>query len=432
MVITRKPVVTPCNRERTPWMVTFYVGGKRRREFRKSETDAHERANVLAQSMMQQEEIPASLFKIREYQKADLFLAHYGMEGQIMAVCREWAETHRPRDTGSEAKRITVYGVIEQIRKMKARAVKDEAIRKRSYWSNDIFLRHIERTFGPGPITTLTPSVIEDWLLNLQVKKGGVVMPAAPSTVDHYWSAMKHVIKFSLMKGYLTRFDYTEVKISKAKLNQDIRDFYSIGEVKKILAGLIKYPDFDLTGMFILQLFCGLRSEEVWDPHYDKPPLLWLHVDFDERSISLPSGIDKKGYRRFLQNMPEVAWDWLEIAATQKVSATRWRSNKDRIYNDGRKTGSVAPKGCRRRIRTFFDTIGVEFRSNGLRRTLATYYANATQDSHKAAELLRHQGTTMLLQHYLGLENPQGYIATKAKGEEFLRLRPSGLPSRPS
>lgn len=378
-------------------MVEFQEDGRRRRVFRESELKALEYANVLTGRM------GPSTPNDKDYKRAEQILHQVGMGGKILDVVFEWISMNGVK----ERPESVMTGItIDELSLIDAKKELDGTIRPRTARSYALLLKRFREQFGQTPISRLTPDDINEWLDNATTVMDGVIVPVSLKTRAHYWSTSIKVLRHAAEKGLLRRFDFTRIKKPRFRRKTTV-DFYTLDELRMILDGLVRHPEFDLLGYVVLGLFCGLRSEEICDPGGDKPALMWRHINFDERSISLDSRIDKKGYRRFIQNAPDVAWAWLELA------------RKD--------DGPVAPQGLRRKVRKFFKKIGVAFRPNGLRYSCATYYANGTQSEHMTAALLRHQGTGMLLQRYLGHENPQGYMATKARGEEFLRLLPPPL-----
>lgn len=379
-----------------PWMVEYHENGKRRRVFRETNSSAREFANEINMKLG-----PAG--DLESYVQAEQILNQVGMGGKILDVVIEWVNMR-----GDLKERVSrpVHVIIDELTLIDARKLLEGALRTKSHKNNEMLLSRVLSAFEDKGITDITPEAVNEWLDNATTLSGKVNTPISLTTRHHYQAAITRVLKHSVAKGYIPSFDFTEIRTPKKRRKKTV-DFYTLDELRLILNKLIGHPS-ELLGFVTLQLFCGIRSEEIWEPDYNKPLLKWAHLNFDERSISLSEDMDKKGYRRFIQNMPEIAWEWLALA----------RQDDDK---------TVAPPGLRRRRGNFFREIGVPYRQNGFRYSCATYYANGTQDEHKTATLLRHQGTAMLLQHYLGRENPQGYISTKAKGEDFLSLRP-GIP----
>lgn len=186
-----------------------------------------------------------------------------------------------------------------------------------------------------------------------------------------------------------------------SRQSEDIR-FLSVSECSSIMEGAGKY-----TAALALMLFAGIRPEEIRSK--DKPPLLWRHINIDERIIRIPGDIAKTGRARLIEGLPNTVWQWLTVVVDQLPS------------ND--------PKLARQPICPYISVQAVRhakalagygpdnpWPSDALRHSFATYHVAAFNDPGLCAMLMGHEGNpTMLHRHYRGL-------ATKKEAQRFWQI----------
>jgi|GEM_PF-1012692 len=215
-------------------------------------------------------------------------------------------------------------------------------------------------------------------------------------------------VKFRAVRAFLNWCDKQDPRyfrtnpikgvIVKPLVREKDIEFLSIEEVGMILEAPEPHK-----WAFVLQLFAGIRPEELASP--EKPGLQWEHINRKEKIIRVPGdvakGNAKQSMARVLDTLPDNIWSWLK---------------------DAPKTGPVFPFRYIEISRTAKRLSGYggarKWPSDGLRHTFATYHVAAFQNPGHTALLMGHRGSTqMLYRNYRGL-------TTKAEGDRFFGLLP--------
>lgn len=181
-------------------------------------------------------------------------------------------------------------------------------------------------------------------------------------------------------------------KLSKQK-------FFTIEECEALLRNI----DPKFLPAVVLQLFAGIRPEEIAPVDEGKARLRWSDIRFAERQIRVEADIAKTGRPRLLEDLPDAVWAWL--APHQKKEgqvcdvALRYLQSKER---------SAAGFSKRK-----------PWPADGPRHTFITYAVNSTRNVDLVSWWAGHEGKTNLIHStYLGLTD-------KATAERFLALRPT-------
>lgn len=175
--------------------------------------------------------------------------------------------------------------------------------------------------------------------------------------------------------------------------------FYAVGDVRRLLDAL----DAETRAAVAVQLFAGLRPEEVVPRQGDKTGIAWPHLLFAERIVRVPAEVAKTRRARVLEGLPPALWWWLDLAPAEGRSGALWQRT-DELY--------------RWRLGRALKAVSVERIRDGFRHTFATYAVALNSDPGRVALWLGHEGNpTMLHRHYRGL-------ATNADAEAFFALRP--------
>jgi integrase len=176
--------------------------------------------------------------------------------------------------------------------------------------------------------------------------------------------------------------------------------FLKVHEARALLEAALKH-DASMVPFFSMQLFCGIRTEEM------------LHLDWS--SVDLVNGIHlrrtKCGIPRVITWLPECLRPWIEARV--------------------RKGGQVVPRGFRKRrdhviARATHAPDGTELFSvpqNCLRHTYATYACAYHESWQLVMEQMGHRNPRMLYEHY------RNYVSKAAAVEFFSIKPPEGLKS---
>lgn len=170
----------------------------------------------------------------------------------------------------------------------------------------------------------------------------------------------------------------------------------------EVCEGLLREMSRETWPALAVQLFAGLRPEEVVPRLPGKAGLEWSHLLIGERMVRVPAEVAKTRRARILEDLPPALWSWIE-AAPGKREGRLW---------------PVTDQAWRARLVGALRRVGAERIRDGLRHTFATYAVALTGDAGRVALWLGHEGrTSMLHRHYRGL-------ATRAQAEAFFALRP--------
>jgi integrase len=152
----------------------------------------------------------------------------------------------------------------------------------------------------------------------------------------------------------------------------------------------------------VVQLFAGIRPEEVCPIYMDKERLAWEHFDFAARIVRVPAAVSKTRRARVIEGLPPALWAWLALVPREKRVGPLHDGQSDHL---------------RRRLKAGLPA-GVPWISRGPRKSFATHAVAFTGEVGKVALWLGHEGNpTMLHRHYRGL-------VTKADGAKFFGMRP--------
>lgn len=194
----------------------------------------------------------------------------------------------------------------------------------------------------------------------------------APNTV--LWLMQKITFLFNRAKslGYLREFDGFD-KSLLPKAQKTPIEVYSLDEVSQILRYAHKTCPIWLPNI-ALRCFVGLRTEEA-------SKMLWEWIDIERKKILIPAEICKTRDDWVLQspNLPDTIFKWLKLTPEEK--------RVGKIPTPPRALGRV---------------IKLPLKTNGFRHTFCTMHISLFGSADKTATLLKHKGTSVLYQHYLG------------------------------
>ncbi len=187
-------------------------------------------------------------------------------------------------------------------------------------------------------------------------------------------------------------------KITGTEGDRNAPRFYPVATV----AALLERAGPALRPALALQLFAGLRPEEVAPGDAGKGRISWEDINPAERMVRVPADVAKTRVVRVLEGLPEALWAWLPAnPESGKKDGPIWLGTYDWYQTQAR--AALAEPWIR----------------DGLRHTFATYAVALIGDVGRVSEWLGHEGSTALIhRHYKA-------AARKADAVAFFGLRPS-------
>lgn len=261
------------------------------------------------------------------------------------------------------------------------------------------------------------------------------------SAVEHFgksmlFSALTKAKLLTYIKGgetYWVRYARkraVSVLISKARDLEAIRlnplDGYTFEDAPKSTPHFLKLEDTqaildytaqhkpELVTPFALQLFAGIRTEELSRNEVNgKRPLRWSDIKFGE-SITVPVEVSKTGDRRVVDYWPAALTNWLDKPAkadSQVCTVSELDDAKSKLIKalNKERVAQSLPE--------------VDFRQNDFRRTYATHSVQLF-GGEKTKDRLGHQESSKVLKkHYDGL-------STKHQAEAHFALGRASASSK--
>lgn len=218
----------------------------------------------------------------------------------------------------------------------------------------------------------------------------------AGSTLVGMRNRVSAFFAFALNKGYVTSNPVDKIKAPKVE--KSVPTILSPAQAHKLLRTALDH-DRAMVPYFVLGLFCGIRPDE----------LAWLptaNVRLDEHIVDIPASVSKTRDRRLVDLAPN-AVAWLRAAGefdhTDDGRFITYRSRRRALIELANETQ---------------DGVIVEWSSDVMRHSFASYHIELHQSADKTALQLGHQGSTkMLFRHYKA-------TVTKKEAAEFWELRP--------
>lgn len=173
--------------------------------------------------------------------------------------------------------------------------------------------------------------------------------------------------------------------------------FYPVAEVERLFSVLGE----DLLPALAVQLFAGLRPEEVAPRMPEKARIGWDAFLFSEKIVRVPAEVSKSRRSRLMEGLPDALWIWLESVPAAQRRGPIW---------------GLSEQAYRLRLKTRLKRAEVDWLRDGFRHTFATYAVALTSDAKKVSLWLGHTDSDVLHQHYRGL-------ATLAQATAFFNLR---------
>lgn len=257
-------------------------------------------------------------------------------------------------------------------------------VTKRYLWSLKACFCRFTEHFKGRQLSSITQNEVLNWIRGLGF---------APATMRSLARKTSFLFKRAKQLGYLKTFEPFEKSLLPKESNAPVL-VYSIDEMAEILRYTHENAP-DWLPNIALRCFVGLRTSEA-------SKMRWEWIDMKRKRILIPAEICKTRDDWVLQspNLPETVFEWLDLVPQEKRSG-KIPAPPDRL-------GSI---------------FSIPLKKNGFRHTFCTMHISLYGSADKTATLLKHKGTSMLYQHYLGKLVPE------EEARAYFALTPQSLSS---
>ena len=223
-------------------------------------------------------------------------------------------------------------------------------------------LRRFDEDFGNRVVADIHASDVDDWLREQKV---------GAQSRNNYRSVLRTMFQFAVMRGFAPTNPVA--KLAKAKVVRSAPAIFTPDEIRRLLEGASRefIPYLAIGG------FAGLRAAEI-------ERLDWSEVDLTQRLIHVKAEKSKTAQRR-LTTISENLALWLAPLAKKSGPVAK----KVRVERD---------KACA--------LSNVEWKTNALRHSFASYHLAKFKNAAETASELGHSSPSMLYQHYRELVAP--------------------------
>lgn len=252
----------------------------------------------------------------------------------------------------------------------------------KSWFTDDFnYRKHLEPAFGSIGLDQISQFSIEKLLISMKNGSNQYKKKYSDATRRHILILLSHLYKKASEWGmYSGANPCTYVK--KIKLNNEITEFFSNDEVKRLMDTLDLYPDRMGASIVKFAILTGFRRGEIFK-------LQWNHVDFERSLIKLKD--PKSGEDEVLPLSAETLNVLRDVPRRDDTQFIFYGINGQRRKDVGSVWASIKkiaelPQG---------------FRFHGLRHHFGSALANAGVDLYVIQRLLRHRDpyTTMKYAH---------------------------------
>ena len=228
-------------------------------------------------------------------------------------------------------------------------------------------LQRFEDDLGPKMVAEIRSSSIDDWLRRRKV---------GAQTRNNFRTILRTLFEFGVMRGYL--LENPVAKTAKAKVVQGSPEIFTPEEMQRLLE--CSSPAF--IPYLAIGAFAGLRAAEI-------ERLDWSEIDLGQKLIHVKAEKSKTAQRR-LTTISECLAAWLAPFSQS--------------------SGPVA-RNVRMERGRCCATAGIEWKSNVLRHSFASYHLANFKNSAETASELGHSSPVMLFKHYRELVTPDASTA---------------------
>jgi integrase len=243
-------------------------------------------------------------------------------------------------------------------------------------------LGRFKETFGERPLRAVTTNEIDAWLHDLDL---------SAQSVNNYRSRIAALLSYGLKRGYVERNPVSS--IDEIKLIDAAPQIFTPEQIQNLLDS----APADLLPCLALCAFAGLRTAEMLR-------MEWAAIDLARRLINVSASNSKTAKRRLIEIAPNLA---------ELLSPYAARSGKIYPYSQ---------RWYHHQVDLLRKAAGlVEWPSNGLRHSFASYHLARHQNAPKLALQMGHTTPRMIFDHYRELVTP-------AEADLFWKIRPHASP----
>jgi integrase len=338
------------------WQVTIPKAGSGRvRRTFKNKKDALFRLSEAKIQLAQAGPAAASMDDLLRTQavEADRILRPYAVS--ILDVARNYVASRQASDKSCSVK-DAVKGLLDDL--------KANGRSKRYLEDLDSRLGQFSFEFGTRKLSEVTPSQISSWLSSLKV---------SAVTRNNHRRVVSVLFSFGRARGWCAENPASSVTDAKEKASP-------IGILRpEQLANLLENASAETLPYWLIGAFCGLRSAELGR-------LDWKDVHFDSGLIEVTADNAKTARRRLIEMQPNLK-AWLLPYRLMR--------------------GKVAPVNLRKLLEADRQRAGiVDWPSNALRHSFASYSISYFQNASKTALDLGHTDAGVVFEKYRELVRP--------------------------
>jgi integrase len=300
--------------------------------------------------------------------EAERILAPFGVS--ILDAARDYA-SRMEASLRSESVKNAIAALLKakQSNNLRPRYLKDLRIR----------LTRFSHGFGERRLSDITPAEIDQWLRELAL---------APLGRNTYRLRLNTLFEFARINKWIVANPVTEV--ARAKVVDTLPGILSVEQA----ARLLESASSKTLPYHALGLFCGLRTAEL-------ERLEWSNIHFDERLVEVPSLASKTASRRFVSIRPNLA-AWLEPFCKRQEKICPPNLN-ERLVADRKAAGIL------------------DWPSNALRHSFASYHLAAFRDAKELALEMGHARVEIIFRHYHQRVRP-------TEAHRYWQIMPAGSP----
>ena len=363
-------------RPRLKFMMEFREGGKRRRRFFETRSDAEtfsQQRKVVFQNQGSEGHNFPSWLRIM----AAECHARLASLGKTLQDATDYFVAY----VNASAKSCTIAKLVIELLSAK------EADGASKVHLDDLRVRlnRFAQSFGEQNAATVTTAQIDDWLRGLEL---------SPQSRNNYRTVINNLFNFAVSRGYAVANPVE--RTAKAKVTRGAPEILTCTQA----VALLNACEADTLPYVAISLFAGLRAAEM-------ERLDWSEVDLDSGHIEVKGGKSKTGSRRLIPISENLA-AWIQPLA--------------------RRNGAVAPVALRDRLDAAKARAGFkEWPANAMRHSFASY---RLADCNDAARVSLEMGNSpqIVFAHYRELVKPKDaarywQITPSADGEgKIVRL----------
>jgi site-specific recombinase XerD len=379
------------NHSKSPWMLTVFVGGKKKRSFWPTKTAAiKEKRRVEKVSVRD----GATAHDYDRAAHAE-YCAAKKIAGNVslVDVARFYAQRVDNAKAGEETPKVNA--AIEKLLETK------ETIKRSETHRRDLKARlgNFARTFGDRMLSGVSRNEIVDWLLGLKV---------ATRSVRNSFNAVRNLFRYSERRGWIEVNPCRRID-PKTDLPPVIKapvGVLSVAQGHALLHAIERErPRF--LHFYLVQYFAGVRNEEA-------RRFRGAWVDAKQKLLIIPGWIldgdsePKPGSKTrddwVIDGIAGEFWAWLDAypapAVFNSPTSRSWARIK-RLWARAEGDGKIT-----------------KWPHNALRHSFATYDLSAHRDQNRTSLMLRHQSPRKLWSNYLAK------LVPSAEGEKYFAVTP--------